>query len=157
MRTKSLKAFSILVFLLLTLWGCTDKSSSTNYNDLNSSDQKGDFKVEVFSKDNDKKSIYATLTYIGEEEEVSILHGGDEALYFLIFKNEELLNPGSRTDQGTKAILKQNEPLIINLDKSYQDLLKSGDYQIVAIADMSYDTPESTQYRIPVSTNFSIN
>lgn len=160
-----MKMILIYSILLLSLFGCStpnekvedsnekpdvkevSKQEERTY--LNESNQVGDFKVAIAVD----KSLHptASITYVGDEKEKTIYHGGN-IFFFNVYQQDGDFKQESAMNQPLLATtLIQNEPHTIQFNELEE--LEKGVYEFEAIANFSLDSEDvmGTKLEIPVS------
>jgi hypothetical protein len=148
--------FSILV---LGLFGCgtsnkNDENVSGEPKITNESKQVDDFKVSINVEDGEKDlNVYATITYLGEEAEKDIYHGGSIFFFNVYQKDGDFEYLGGMEQPLLTTTLIRNEPHRVNFLEIENLKLKQGSYEFEAIADFSLDSDDvlGTKIEIPVS------
>lgn len=153
---KKYRVYAFLIFLVMIMTSCSSANSDDegpeNQEPIN---QVGDFQVEIFSEDSeetDTPEIYATITYLGNQSEIEVLHS-EVLIYFILYSEGKVLFPSSLANIGINTTLLKNEPLKIQYSDEELDQLDPGTYEIGAVASFLLD---ETDYRIPVSTKIVI-
>lgn len=110
-----------------------------------------DFRVTInVEKD---LNVYATITYIGEEAEKDIYHGGSIFFFNVYQQDGDFEYLGSMVQPLLTTTLIQNEPHRVKLGGFKKGILKPGTYEFEAIANFSLDSDDllGTEIEIPVS------
>jgi hypothetical protein len=152
---------TMLLVITLSLYACgTDNSGEEQLNieeikeEAVEVKQQGDFEVSINVEENEETlDVYATITYLGEEDNHVIYHGGS-IFFFNIYQ----------LDGDFEYLGGMNEPLLsttLNKDEEYKvefnypglEKLKPGIYEFEAIADISLDEEQivESNVQIPVS------
>ncbi len=150
------KLLMLLIVFSFLIAGCgQEQARKKDANDqsevTDESNQVDDFKVSIHVED--ELDAYATITYVGEEAEKDIYHGG--SIFF--FNNYQL--DGDFKDIGAMHLplltttLIQNEPHRVTFNNLDNITLKPGKYKFEAIAQFSLDSEDilGTEIEIPVS------
>ena len=157
--------FMILIFVLL---GCTtnsdeesvsDKSVSKNgtkqIDDINTMKQfdndtiqVGDFIVSLHAEN--ESNVYATITYVGDEFEKTIFHGGSIFHFDIYQLNGELEYQSFMTLKSEETTLIRNEPLKEYLYGIKESELKEGIYKIEATANFYLNPENEVESRLVV-------
>lgn len=137
------KFFMILLIvfsLIFALIGCGTDNGELNEepNVFAESNQVDNFdvKLEIIEKEQEL-TVAATITYVGEKDEIDIYHGGS-IFYFNIYQkdgNFEYL--GSMDAPLLTTTLTRNEPHKVDFTDSVLDELEPGTYEFEAIAVFS--------------------
>ncbi|MCT8136730.1 hypothetical protein H1D32_02560 [Anaerobacillus sp. CMMVII] len=114
-----------------------------------------DFEVSINVDDRENDPIvYATITYLGEDAETDIYHGGSIFFFNIYQIDGDFEYMGAMDLPLITTSLKRNEPHNVQLmDKSLK-ALETGTYEFEAIADFSLDIDDmvNTRMKIEVST-----
>jgi hypothetical protein len=151
----------IVIFsvLLLGLCGCgtsnnTEEIGSGELQITNESKQVDDFNVSINVENGEKNlNVYATITYVGEEAEVDIYHGGSIFFFNVYQQDGEFEYIGSMEQPLLTTTLIRNEPHSVHFKGIETLKLKQGTYKFEAIADFSLSSDDvvGTKIEIPVS------
>lgn len=151
----------IVIFsvLLLGLCGCgTSNNNEENRSGepqiTNESKQVDDFKVSINVENVEKGlNVYATITYLGEEDEIDIYHGGSIFFFNIYQQDGDFDYLGSMEQPLLTTTLIRNEPHKVNFTEIETLKLKQGTYKFEAIADFSLSSDDvlGTKIEIPVS------
>lgn len=150
--------FSIII---LSLSACgTDNSGNKQLNiqefkeEVDEVNQEGDFEVSMnVEKVDETLDVYATITYLGEEDKRIIYHGGSIFFFNIYQLDGDFEFLGGMDQPLLSTILKQNEKHRVEFNHPGLKELKPGIYEFEAIANISLDDEnmrESTG-EIPVS------
>lgn len=152
---------SVFIIVVLALFGCgSSNTSEENGNGSgeqkihNESKQVDDFKVLINIENSDKDlTVYATITYMGDEVEKNIYHGGSIFFFNVIQQNGEFEYFGGMEQPLLTTTLIRNEPHRVNFNGIEKLKLKPGTYELEAIANFSLDSDDvvGTKIEIPVS------
>lgn len=144
------------LFLIFGLFGC---GISINDDDKVSGEPKftietmlvDDFKVSIYAEK--ELTIYATITYTGEEAEKDIYHGGSIFFFNIYQEDGDFEYLGGMDQPLLTTTLIRNEPHRVDFIGIERLNLKNGTYEFEAIADFSLDSDDvvGTNIEIPVS------
>lgn len=168
----------VLIILLFGLVGCgtsnnADGNSKAN-GEMNQGEEnlsenlkiseetniKGDFKVSIYVEDGEKDlNVYATITYIGEEDKLDIYHGGSIFFFNIYEIDGEFEHIGGMNQPLLTTTLTKEEAHRIKFNNPVLDTLEPGKYEFEAVADFSLDADDvlGTTIEIPVSVIVKIN
>ncbi len=147
--------FFILVFGLI---GCgTGNNGEKNLSEKpkinDESKQVNYFKVSInVEKSKNDLDVYATITYIGEEAERYIYHGGSIFFFNVYQQDGDFEYIGNMDQPLLTTTLIRNEPHRVDFNGIEKVKLKPGTYKFEAIADFSLDSDNvlETKIEIPV-------
>ena len=118
------------------------------------SNQVDDFKVTI-NIENDEKylNVYATITYIGDEAQKDIYHGGSIFMFNIYQQDGDFEYLGAMNLPLLTTTLIRNEPHRVNFEGIEKLELKPGTFEFEAIADFSLDSDNviESKIEIPVS------
>ena len=130
----------ISIILIFGLFGCGTTNSTEENESVNpkvDAEQLEDFKVAIHVEED--LNVYATITYVGEEAEKEIYHGGS-IFFFNVYQEDG--NPVYESSMPLPLItttLTQNEPLREDFNMIKDIEINSGTYEFEAIAMFSLD------------------
>ncbi|RSL29499.1 hypothetical protein D7Z54_30990 [Salibacterium salarium] len=150
---------SVFLILVFGLIGCgTSNNSEENVSAeskiTNNSKQVDDFKVSINVENGEKDlNVYAAITYIGEEAEKDIYHGGSIFFFNVYQQDGDFEHLGSMNQPLLTTTLIRNEPHRVDFKGIEKLKLKPGTYEFEAIANFSLDSEDvlGTKMEIPVS------
>lgn len=150
------KLLALLIVFSFLIAGCgQEQERKKDGNDqpevTGESNQVDDFKVSIHVED--ELDAYATITYVGEEAEKEIYHGGS-IFYFNIYQLDgDFKHLGAMDQPLLTTTLIQNEPHRVTFNNLDHITLKPGKYKFEAIAQFSLDSDDvlGTEIEIPVS------
>ena len=150
---------SVLLILVFGLIGC-ERNNNNKENIIgepttnNESKQVDDFKVTI-NVENDEKElmVYATITYMGEEAEREIYHGGSIFMFNVYQQDGDFEYLGAMNLPLLTTTLIRNEPHRVSFEGIEKLKLKPGTFEFEAIADFSLDSNNvvESKIEIPVS------
>jgi len=147
---------SVLLILVFGLIGC--ETNNNNKENVigeptinNESKQVDDFKVTI-NVENDEKDlmVYATITYMGEEAEREIYHGGSIFFFNIYQQDGDFEYMESLTLPLLTTTLIQNKPLRVDLKGIEKLKLESGIYKFEANANFSLDSDKVIESKIEI-------
>jgi hypothetical protein len=156
-KMKKLRIIIFLSILLFGMCGCnfTINEESKNFNHVQPTEsikRVDDFIIEIYTENNE---VIATITYVGEQQEFHIYHGGRIFLFnvYQVDGNYELLGAMEQPLLTTKLL--KGYPHKETYNGPTIDTLKSGIYQFEAIAMFSLDE-EVVKSKIEQSVQFNV-
>ncbi|MDG5789343.1 hypothetical protein QA612_17925 [Evansella sp. AB-P1] len=149
----------IFFISIFGLFACgTDNSSESNRNertqDTEETKEADDFEVSInVENDDDILEVYATITYIGEEDKADIYHGGSIFFFNLYEINGEFEYLGGMDQPLLTTTLQKDEIHKVEFTDPVLNELGPGGYEFEAIAHFSLDGDNiiDTKIEIPVS------
>jgi len=150
---------SALLILVFGLMGCgtnnNNKENASNEQKItNESKQVDDFKVTINVENAEKDlNVYATITYMGEEAQKDIYHGGSIFMFNVYQQDGDFEYLGAMNQPLLTTTLIRNEPHRVNFEGIEKLELKPGTFEFEAIADFSLDSDNVIESKIefPVS------
>lgn len=150
------KLLALLIVFSFLIAGCgQEQERKKDGNDqpevTGESNQVDDFKVSIHVED--ELDAYATITYVGEEAEKDIYHGGSIFFFNIYQQDGNFKHLGAMEQPLLATTLIQNEPHRVTFNSLDDITLKSGKYKFEAIAHFSLDSDDvlGTEIEIPVS------
>ena len=157
MRKRSISYAICFLVLVFGLSGCV---TSNNNGDANVSDKPKtpnnsktgvDFKVTInVQKSKKDPKVYATITYIGEEAEKDIYHGGSIFFFNIYQQDGDFEHIGSMNLPLLTTTLIQNKPLRVDFNEIERLELRAGTYKFEAIANLSLDSDKVIESKIEI-------
>lgn len=153
-----MKMIFMYSILLLSLFGCSTPNEKLDVKEdtlqeertyLNESNQVGDFKVSIAL--NESLHPTASITYVGDQPEKTIYHGGN-IFFFNIYQQDGHFKQESAMNMPLlSTTLIQNKPHTIQFNEVGE--LEKGLYKFEAIASFSLNSDDvmGTKLEIPVS------
>ena len=150
---------SVFLFLVFGLFGC----GTSNNNEENvsgeprityESKQVDDFKITINVENSEKDLVvYTTITYMGEEAQKDIYHGGSIFFFNVYQQDDDFEYLGGMNQPLLTTTLIRNEPHRVNFEGIEKLKLKPGTFEFEAIAHFSLDSDDvlGTEIEIPVS------
>lgn len=152
-----MKKTMIFLILLVSLFGCgttnnDEKNRSEDTKITNDMKQVDDFQVEITV--DEELNVIASITYIGEESEKNIYHGGSIFFFNIYQQDGDFEYLGAMDLPLLTTTLVQNEPHQVKFVEMEQIDLEPGTYAFEAMANFSLDADDfiGTNYKITVST-----
>jgi len=146
--------FLVLIF---GLYGCvtSNNNGDENVNDkpkiISESKTVADFKASInVQKSHKDPKIYATITYVGEEAEKEIYHGGSIFFFNIYQQDGDFEYMESLTLPLLTTTLIQNKPLKVDLKGIEKLKLESGTYKFEANANFSLDSDKVIESKIEI-------
>lgn len=150
------KSLMLLIAFSFLIAGCgQEQARKKDGNDqpevTDESNQVDDFKVSIHVED--ELDAYATITYVGEEAEKEIYHGGSIFFFNIYQQGGNFKYLGAMEQPLLTTTLIQNEPHRVTFNSLDDITLKTGKYKFEAIAQFSLDSDDvlETEIEIPVS------
>jgi hypothetical protein len=157
MRNGSISYAICFLVLVFGLSGCvtSNNNGDENVSDkpkiINESKTVDDFKVSInVQKSQKDPKIYATITYMGEESEKDIYHGGSVFFFNIYQQDGDFEFMESMTLPLLTTTLIQNKPLRVDFNGIEQLKLESGTYKFEAIAYYSLDSEKVLESKIEI-------
>ncbi|WP_394189940.1 hypothetical protein [Paenisporosarcina quisquiliarum] len=157
MRKRSISYAICFLVMVLGLSGCV---TSNNNGDANVSDKPKisnnsktvvDFKVTInVQKSQKAPKVYATITYMGEEAEKDIFHGGSIFFFNIYQQDGDFEYIGSMNLPLLTTTLIQNKPLRVDFNGIERLELGSGNYKFEAVANFSLDSDKVMESKIEI-------
>lgn len=142
--------------MVFGLFGCgtgnnTGGNLSKEPKNTDESKQVDDFNVTIHVKNKGENlTVYATITYTGEETEKDIYHGGS-IFYFNVYQLDGDFEYFGAMDQPLlTTTLIQNEPHKVYFSELKNQNLKPGIYEFEAIAEFYLDSDDVVQSKIEI-------
>jgi hypothetical protein len=123
-------------------------------NIINDTKQIDEFKVTIDVENSGKNlDVYATITYLGNEAEKEIYHGGSIFFFNVYQQDGDFEYIGAMQQPLISTTLIQNEPHRVDFNGITKVKLNPGTYVFEAIAEFSLDSDDvlGTKIEIPVS------
>ena len=130
----------ISIILIFSLFGCGTTNTTEENESVNpkvDAEQLEDFKVAIHVEED--LNVYATITYVGEEAEKEIYHGGSIFFFNVYQEDGNPVYDSSMTLPLITTTLTRNEPHREEFNMIKDLELKAGTYEFEAIAVFSLD------------------
>ena len=156
---KGIISYSICFFLLVFgLSGCVPVNNGGEYQSgkpqvNNGSKTVDDFKVSINVQQSQKvQKMYATITYMGDEPEIDIYHGGSIFFFNINQQDGDFEYEGAMNLPLLTTTLIRNKSHRVDFNGIEKFKLESGTYEFEAIANFSLDSNNiiESKMEIPV-------
>ncbi|OEH84165.1 hypothetical protein BHU72_12215 [Desulfuribacillus stibiiarsenatis] len=123
------------------------------------SKQVGEFEVTIQVKKDKQLAVMATVTYVGDKNEIDIYHGGSIFFFNIYQKDGDFEYIGAMNQPLITTTLIRNEPHTVAYTGPELERLKPGTYEFEAVANFATNIENiiDSNFNVPVSTIVKID